>query len=159
MQVEAKKVVSFEYTLSDESGKRIESSRPGQPVAYLHGASNIIPGLEKALEGKDAGAEFEVQIAPEDGYGVRNEQLIQNIPIRKLPDRKAEVGARLQVQTEQGPRSLLIKAVKGDYATVDANHPLAGVTLRFSVKVVEIRDATEEELAHGHVHGEHGHPH
>jgi FKBP-type peptidyl-prolyl cis-trans isomerase SlyD len=159
MQIAARKVGLFEYTLRDESGKLIESSKGGKPIAYVHGAGNIIPGLEKALEGKAAGEEFEIVVPPEDGYGVRSEGLIQNIPIRKLPDRKAEVGMRLQVQTDHGPRSLLVKAVRGDYATVDANHPLAGATLRFTVKVIEVREATEEELAHGHVHGEHGHHH
>jgi FKBP-type peptidyl-prolyl cis-trans isomerase SlyD len=159
VQIEARKIVSFEYTLTDDGGQLIEKSRAGKPVAYLHGSGNIIPGLEKALEGKSSGDAFGVIVAPEDGYGVRDEGLIQNIAVRKLPDRKAEVGMQLRVQTEHGPRVLLVKAVRGDYATVDANHPLAGKTLRFDVKVVEVRNATEEELAHGHVHGEHGHNH
>jgi FKBP-type peptidyl-prolyl cis-trans isomerase SlyD len=159
VHIEARKVVSFEYTLTDDSGQLIEKSQAGKPVAYLHGSGNIIPGLEKALDGKSSGDAFGVTIAPEDGYGVHDERLIQNIPIRKLPERKAEVGMQWRVQTESGPRVLRVMAVRGDYAKVDANHPLAGKTLRFDVKVIEVRDATEEELTHGHVHGEGGHNH
>lgn len=157
--IEARKVVSIEYTLTDDGGKLIDSSRGRAPLSYLHGAGNIVPGLEKALEGKNEGDTIEVSVPPAEGYGVRNEALIQNVAIRKLPEKKAQVGMQLRAQTEHGPRILTVTAVRGDYATVDANHPLADKTLNFKVSVVTVRDATEEELAHGHVHGPHGHDH
>ena len=159
MQVGARKVVSIEYTLHDDGGKVIDASHGRGPLVYLHGAGNIVPGLEHALEGKAAGDALEVSVPPDQGYGVRDERLVQNVAVRKLPDRKAQVGMRLRVQTESGIRLVLIKAVRGDYATLDANHPLADMTLHFKVKVVEVRDATEEELAHGHVHGPGGADH
>jgi FKBP-type peptidyl-prolyl cis-trans isomerase SlyD len=157
--IEARKVVSIEYVLSDDAGTVLDSSRGREPLAYLHGAGNIVPGLEKALEGKAEGDTIDVSVPPEEGYGVRDERLIQNVAIRKLPDKKAKVGQQLRAQTEHGMRVLTVTAVRGDYATVDANHPLAGRTLHFNVTVKAIREPTEEELAHGHVHGPHGHDH
>ena len=159
MQVAAKKAVSIEYTLEDTAGKVLDSSHGRAPLTYLHGAGNIVPGLERALEGKAEGESVEVTVPPEHGYGLRDERLVRNLPMRRLPNGKAEVGMRFQVQTEHGPQVLTVRAVRGDYAQVDANHPLADVTLCFRVKVVAVRDATEEELAHGHVHGPHGHQH
>jgi FKBP-type peptidyl-prolyl cis-trans isomerase SlyD len=159
VHIEAKKAVSIDYTLKDDGGRVIDSSKGRGPLTYLHGGSNIVPGLERALEGKAVGDTIDVSVPPDQGYGVRDERLIRNIAVRRLPNRKAEVGQQLQVQTEHGPQLLTIKAVRGDYATVDANHPLAGMTLHFNVTVTEIRDATEEELAHGHVHGPQGHDH
>jgi FKBP-type peptidyl-prolyl cis-trans isomerase SlyD len=157
--IEARKVVSIEYVLSDDAGKVLDSSRGREPLSYLHGAGNIVPGLEKALEGKAEGDTIEVSVPPEEGYGLRDERLIQNVAVRKLPDKKAQVGQQLRAQTEHGMRVLTVTAVRGDYATVDANHPLAGRTLHFKVTVKVIREPTEEELAHGHVHGPHGHDH
>ena len=159
MPIEARKVVSIDYTLTDDGGKVLDSSRGRAPLSYLHGAGNIVPGLEKALEGKNEGDAIEVSVPPSEGYGVRSEALVQNVAIRKLPDKKAQVGMQLRAQTEHGMRILTVTAVRGDYATVDANHPLADKTLNFKVTVVSVRDATEEELAHGHVHGPHGHDH
>lgn len=152
-------MISIEYTLKDDSGSVIDSSTGRQPLTYIHGTGAIVPGLEQALEGKSVGETIDVSLTPEQGYGERDPKLVQNIPIRKLPDRKAEVGMTFQVKTPEGPRLLVINAVKGDYATVDANHPLAGMNLNFQVKVVEVRDASEEELQHGHVHGPGGHEH
>lgn len=153
------KIVSIEYTLTSDSGEVIDSSVGRDPLAYLHGANNIVPGLEKALEGKSEGEVVEVKVSPDEGYGTRDDRLVQNVPLRKLPNGKAEVGMRLRAETDHGPRILTVTDVKGDYATIDANHPLAGHTLNFKVKVVEVRDASEEELAHGHVHGPNGHEH
>jgi FKBP-type peptidyl-prolyl cis-trans isomerase SlyD len=157
--IEARKVVAIDYTLTDDAGKVLDSSRGREPLTYLHGAGNIVPGLERALEGKVEEETIEVSVAPADGYGVRDEQLIQNVAIRRLPNKKAEVGMQLRAQTEHGTRLITVVAVRGDYATIDANHPLAGKPLNFKVTVKSIRDATEEELAHGHVHGPHGHDH
>lgn len=157
MPIEARKVVSIDYTLSDESGRVLDSSRGRAPLAYLHGAGNIVPGLEKALDGKSEGETLEVSVPPAEGYGVRDERLLQNIAIRKLPDKKAQVGMRLHAQTEHGTRIVTVTAVRGDYATIDANHPLAGRTLNFKVTIVGVRDATDEERTHGHAHGPGGH--
>jgi FKBP-type peptidyl-prolyl cis-trans isomerase SlyD len=159
VQIAAQKVISIEYTLKDDSGSVIDSSNGRKPLTYIHGTGAIVPGLEQALEGKSVGETIDVSLTPEQGYGARDPLLVQNVPIRKLPDRKAEVGMTFQVKTPEGPRLLVVNAVKGDYATVDANHPLAGMNLNFSVKVVDVREASEEELQHGHVHGPGGHEH
>lgn len=159
VKVEAKKVVSIEYTLKNDQGVVIDTSRGRAPLDYLHGANNIVTGLENALQDKAVGDEVEVSVPPDQGYGVRNEALVRNVPTRKLPDGKAQVGMRVRADTERGPVMLTVLSVRGDYATMDGNHPLAGMTLHFSTKVVAIRDASEEELTHGHVHGPHGHDH
>lgn len=159
MQIAAQKVVSIEYTLKNDSGAILDSSEGRAPLTYIHGSGAIVPGLEQALEGKSAGDAVDVSLTPDQGYGQRDPRLIQNIPVRKLPDRKAEAGMTFKVNTPEGPRLLVVNAVRGDYATVDANHPLAGMNLHFQVKVTDVRDATEQELQHGHVHGPHGHDH
>lgn len=157
MQIEPKKVVTIAYTLKDEAGEVIDTSVGGEPLLYVHGMGSLVPGLEKALDGRSVGDRFSVVLTPEEGYGKRDESLIRKIPIRKLPDGKAAVGSRVRVQTDQGPAMLLVTAVRGDYATVDPNHPLSDKTLHFDVEVVGVRDATPEELEHGHAHGPGGH--
>ncbi len=160
MQIAAQKVVSIEYTLKDADGQVLDTSDGRQPLAYLHGAGNIVVGLEKALEGKAAGDTVEVSVSPEEGYGLRDEAAIRNVPARKLsPDKKVLPGQRFRMMTASGAVVATVLSVQGDYAKVDGNHPLAGVTLNFSVKVVDVREPTEEELAHGHVHGPGGHNH
>ena len=129
------------------------------PLSYLHGAQNIVPGLEKALDGKTIGDAIDVSLTPEEGYGVYDKRLIQNLAIRKLPEKKAQVGMQFRLETAAGPRGFIVTAVRGDYATLDGNHPLADKTLHFDVQVVSVRDATTEELEHGHVHGAGGHHH
>jgi FKBP-type peptidyl-prolyl cis-trans isomerase SlyD len=157
MQVENRKAVTINYTLKDEAGEVLDTSEGRDPLTYLHGVGNIVPGLEKALEGKQVGESLTVTVAPEEGYGPRDDRQIRNIPVRKLPEGKIEVGSRFRIQTDQGYLVATVTALRGDYATVDANHPLAGKTLHFAVTVVGIRDATEEELTHGHIHGPGGH--
>jgi FKBP-type peptidyl-prolyl cis-trans isomerase SlyD len=157
MQIADKKAVTFHYTLRDDEGTVLDSSEGKKPMTYLHGASNIVPGLEKALEGKKAGDDVKATVPPAEGYGTRNEANIRNVPRRKLPDGKLVPGMRMQLQTNQGPIVATVLAISGDYVTIDANHPLADKTLHFDVKVVEVRDATPEELKHGHVHGPGGH--
>jgi FKBP-type peptidyl-prolyl cis-trans isomerase SlyD len=157
--VAAQRVVTIEYTLRDEQGEVLDTSVGKKPLAYLHGAQNLVPGLERALEGKEPGAEIEVTVSPEDGYGIYDPKLVQNIAIRKLPERKAQVGMAVRVDTKDGPRRYFVTAVRGDYASLNGNHPLAGKTLHFKVKVLELRDATAEELQHGHVHEPGGHHH
>jgi len=157
MQVGADKAVSIHYTLRDDAGEVLDSSDGRDPLTYLHGAGNIVPGLEKALEGKQVGDEVKVKVAPADGYGERDEENVRNVPRRRLPEGKIEPGMRLRLQTEHGPMIVAVTAVQGDYVTIDGNHALAGMTLNFEVKVVEVRDATAEERTHGHVHGPGGH--
>jgi FKBP-type peptidyl-prolyl cis-trans isomerase SlyD len=157
MQVGPDKAVSIHYTLRDDAGEVLDSSDGREPLTYLHGSGNIVPGLEKALDGKQVGDEVKVKVAPADGYGERDDANVRNVPRRRLPEGKIEPGMRLRLQTEHGPIVVAVTAVQGDYVTIDGNHPLAGMTLNFEVKVVEVRDATEEERTHGHVHGHGGH--
>ena len=158
MQIGAKKAVTIHYTLKDDKGEELDSSDGGDPLVYLHGEGNIVPGLEKALEGKQPGDEVTATVTPAEGYGERDEKNSRNLPIRKMQG-KVQPGMQVRLQTDQGPIAALVTAVNGDYATVDLNHPLAGMNLHFTVKVVEVRDATAEELEHGHVHGGGGHHH
>jgi FKBP-type peptidyl-prolyl cis-trans isomerase SlyD len=151
-------VVTFNYTLKDDAGEVIDSSSAGEPLAYLHGHGSLVPGLERELEGKSTGEKLTVKVTPADGYGEFSKELIQKVPRRSLKGiAKITVGMRLQAQTEQGPRAVTVKAVTGDMVTIDGNHPLAGKNLNFDIDLVDVRDATEEELAHGHVHGPGGH--
>jgi FKBP-type peptidyl-prolyl cis-trans isomerase SlyD len=156
VNIAAHKVVSIEYTLTSDAGEVIDTSVGRDPLVYLHGARNIVPGLENALEGKGKGEMIEVSVPPAEGYGLRDDRLVRNIPMRKLSDGKLQVGQQLRAETGH---VLTVRAIKGDYATVDANHPLASQTLHFKVKVLDVRDATAQELEHGHVHGPHGHDH
>jgi FKBP-type peptidyl-prolyl cis-trans isomerase SlyD len=151
-------VVTFNYTLKDDAGQVIDSSAEGEPLAYLHGHGNLVPGLERELEGKGTGDNLAVKITPADGYGEYSQELVQKVPRRALKGiSKITVGMRLHAQTEQGPRPVTVKAVTGDMVTIDGNHPLAGKNLSFDVQILDVREATEEELAHGHVHGPGGH--
>lgn len=158
MPVAAQHVISIEYTLNDDQGRTLDSSQGHEPLAYLHGAGNIVPGLEKALDGKDVGDSVEVSVTPEEGYGQYDAALVRNVPVRKLP-KGTQPGQRLRLDTSAGPAIFTVISLKGDYAKLDGNHPLAGKTLHFKVKVVDIRQPTAEELAHGHVHGAGGHSH
>ena len=157
MQIASNKAVTIHYTLKDDEGNVLDSSDGREPLTYLHGGGNIVPGLEAALEGKVEGDAIQATLTPEQAYGQRDEANVRNIPVRKLQDGKPKVGMRYRVQTPDGYEVALVTAVRGDYATVDGNHPLAGKTLHFDVKVVGVREATAEELEHGHVHGPGGH--
>lgn len=147
-------VVSIHYTLTDEGGEILDSSEGAEPLSYLHGAGNIIPGLERALVGKTSGTDLQVSIAAEDGYGEVQPELIQQIPAGAFQGvEKVEPGMTFEAQDQQGNvRRISVKSVEGDEVTIDANHPLAGMQLNFDVQVVDVRDATAEEIAHGHVH-------
>lgn len=159
MEIAAKKVVRIEYTLKNDKGEVLDSSEGREPLAYLHGVGNIVPGLEKALDGKKGGDEIEVSLSPAEGYGSRDDKLVRKIPLRKLGGARVQVGGRFPAQMPDGPQLVTVTAISGDYATVDPNHPLADQTLHFKVKVIDVRDPTAEELAHNHVHGEGGHDH
>lgn len=158
--IAAKKVVSLEYVLKNDAGEEIDRSEPGKPMLYLHGARNIVPGLEKALEGKSAGDEVDAVVPPEQGYGVRQKVKPITVMRSKLPpELDVQKGAQLVMQGPQGNFPVWVAKVMGSRVQLTPLHPLTGETLHFSVKVVEIRDASEEELAHGHVHGPGGHHH
>lgn len=154
MSIQANAVVSIHYAVSDESGEQLDSSAGKDPLTYLHGANNIISGLEKALEGKDVGDQVQVNIPPEEAYGERMEQLVEAVPREAFGDvENLEVGMRFQAQTDKGEISVVITDIEDDQVTVDGNHPLAGKALNFDVEVSDVREATEEEIAHGHAHG------
>ena len=149
-----KLVVTIHYKLTDNSGEVIDSSEGAEPLAYLHGAGNIIPGLENALVGKTAGATLQVAVDPEDGYGEIHPQLIETVPREAFEGIDTiEPGMAFEAQGSDGQaRRIVVKEVSGDEIIIDGNHPLAGVELNFDVEVVSVRDASEEEIAHGHVH-------
>ena len=159
-QVGKDKVVSIDYTLTGTGGEVIDTSQGGEPLTYLHGSGNIIPGLERALEGKSAGDEVNAVVAPDQGYGQKNPGLVQPVPRSQFPGvTDIKVGMQFQAQTNHGPRVVTVVGVDDNTVTVDANHPLAGETLNFAVRVVDVRDATQQELDHGHAHGPGGHQH
>ena len=160
MPISKDSVVTIHYTLKDDDGTVIDSSRDGDPLTYLHGHGNLVPGLESQLEGRDAGDTLTATVNPEQGYGGYDKALVQQIPRRALQGiGNLRVGMQLRSNTPQGPRDFRVTRMVGDMVTVDGNHPLAGQNLNFDVDVVEIRAATEEELAHGHVHGPGAHHH
>ncbi len=160
MKIANNTVVAIDYTLKNVEGEVIDQSEKDAPLHYLHGTGNIIPGLEAALEGQEAGAEVSVDIKADDAYGQSIEALIQTVPMDAFGDIKdIEVGMRFQAETEQGPVPVEVTAVADGQVTVDGNHPLAGLDLHFDVKVIEVREASAEEKEHGHVHGPEGHQH
>jgi FKBP-type peptidyl-prolyl cis-trans isomerase SlyD len=153
-------VVSFHYTLRDDTGVVDESSEGGSPVVYLHGRSSIVPGLESELTGKKSGDKVTAVVAPEQGYGLRNENAVQRVPLKHLATRgPITPGQMVVVNTREGGRQARVLKVGHFNVDLDLNHPLAGRTLTFDVEIVDVRAATEEELAHGHAHGPHGHGH
>ena len=164
MQIAAQTVVTMTYTLTNDQGDILDQADASHPFVYLHGANNIIPGLENALTGKQASENMKVTIAPAEAYGVRDERLTQQIPLEMfggVPAEQLVPGAQFQAQTNGGIEIITIAAVENDLITIDANHPLAGVTLTFDLSILDVRAATAEEISHGHVHahGGCGHSH
>ena len=160
MQITEHSVVTFEYTLTGDDGQVLDSSEGGDPLAYIHGLGNIIPGLEAALEGRAAGDAFKVSIPPDQAYGEREEDQLHVVPREAFDDPQAlEIGMRVRASDEHGTHVLTVVGVEEDKVTLDSNHPLAGMTLHFDVLVVGVRPATADELDHGHAHGEGGHGH
>ena len=160
MEISADKVVLIHYTLKDDAGAVIDSSAGGEPLAYIQGHGNLVSGLEKALEGKPDGSQVAVSVSPEEGYGKHEPGLIQRVPKRTLQGSgEVKKGMQFQARTADGMRLFTVTGVMGDMVTLDGNHPLADKTLHFDVQVVGVRDATTEELEHGHVHGAGGHHH
>jgi len=155
MQVAKNTVVAIDYKLSDNNGEVLDQSQEGQPLEYVHGGGNIIPGLENALEGKEIGEDVSVQVQPSEAYGERSEELQQDVPKEMFQGvDQVENGMRFQAQTQEGTSIVTVTDVGEEQVTVDANHPLAGETLNFEVKVNNVREATDNEVETGQVEGE-----
>ncbi|MBE8716948.1 FKBP-type peptidyl-prolyl cis-trans isomerase [Cellvibrio polysaccharolyticus] len=153
-------VASFHYTLTDGSGKVLDSSEGQEPLSYLHGAGNIIPGLEKELLGKKVGDKLNVSVKAAEAYGERDDSMVQKLPSSMFSGVDSiEAGMEFHAETEHGLQVVTVTSVENDEVTIDGNHPLAGVDLTFDVEITEIRAATEEEVNHGHAHGAGGHHH
>ncbi|ATC93252.1 FKBP-type peptidyl-prolyl cis-trans isomerase [Pseudoalteromonas tunicata] len=153
MSITKNSVVEFHYTLS-EAGEQIETSTKTEPLVYLHGQGSMLPGLENAIEGKNVGDKFEVTLTPEESYGERRDDAMQRIPLKHLQGAKVwKPGMTAIVESNQGRHQVTIVKVGRFNADCDLNHPFAGKTLTFAVEIVSVREATEEELSHGHVHG------
>ena len=161
MLIAANKAVSIDYTLTNDAGEVIDSSAGGAPLVYLHGAGNIIVGLEKALLGKEIGSELSVTVEPEEAYGEYSAELVATLGRDMFEGvDELEVGMQFHASGPDGGMQIVtIRDIDGDDVTVDGNHPLAGRALRFACKVTEVRAASAEEIAHRHVHGGHGHHH
>lgn len=160
--VAANKVVVLHYTLTNDAGQELESSIGDEPIEYLQGAENLVPGLEKALEGKKVGDKLDVTVDAADGYGERDPKEIYKVKRSQFPaDAPLQVGMQFEAQNPQGDdfAPAWVTAIEGDSVTVDFNHPLAGVRLHFAVEILSVRDASAEEIAHGHPHGPDGHHH
>ncbi|MEX2115325.1 MAG: peptidylprolyl isomerase [Bacteroidota bacterium] len=159
MKIEKDSVVTIDYVLTDERGEVLDSSKDhGHPLSYIHGAGNIIQGLESSLQGKSAGEKFKISIAPEDGYGVREGGRVLKVGRDQFKGvDELEVGMQFRTDGDGRSQVVTVTAVEADSVTVDANHPLAGRTLNFDIAIVSVRKATPDELSHGHVHGPGGH--
>jgi len=144
----------MQYTLTNDAGEVLDQSQPNEPLVYLHGAGNIISGLEKALIGKTTGDSLKVQAAPEEAYGMRDEGMVQTMPSSAFQGVDTiETGMQFHAEGNNGPVMITVTKIDGDQVTVDGNHPLAGEALTFDVEITDVRDATDDELAHGHIHG------
>lgn len=154
MKIEKDAKVRIDYTLKNDAGEVLDTSDGREPLAFLQGNGQIIPGLESALEGKEAGESFSVSITPEDGYGSYDEELVFDVPKDRFQGQDGiETGMQVQAQLQDGSTQVLtVRAIADDQVTLDANHPLAGETLHFDVKIAEVSEATKEELDHGHAH-------
>ena len=156
MQITKHKVAGIHYTLKDNEGNVLDSSEGRDPLYYIQGIGNLIPGMEEGLEGKGSGDKLNIRVAPAKGYGELNPQLIQQVPIEAFGGQEVKPGMRFS--TNRG-ETVTVTDVGSTTITVDGNHPLAGVELNFHVEVMEVRNATDDELQHGHVHGPGGHQH
>jgi FKBP-type peptidyl-prolyl cis-trans isomerase SlyD len=153
MIVEKEKAVSINYILTNQNEEMLDSTQNQAPMIYLHGASNLLPGLENALEGKSIKSRVRTIIPAEEGYGKNNPDLVQTVPLSTFPNSdKIEEGCHFQLETSYGPRTATIAKVANGEVTIDMNHPFAGQTLHFDVEIVDIRDATPDEIEKGHIH-------
>ena len=160
MKIENNRVVTIHYTLKDGEDQVLDSSAGRDPLAYIHGIGALIPGLEKQMDGRAAGEKFQAVVQPADGYGEYDEEQVFDIPSGEFdPDDQLELGMQIQLNTDSGSAVATIVDIKDDFVTLDLNHPMAGVTLFFDVEIMDVREATANELSHGHVHGPGGHHH
>jgi FKBP-type peptidyl-prolyl cis-trans isomerase SlyD len=160
VHIEKNRVVQLHYTLRDDQGTVIDASGGRGPLTYLHGKGNLIVGLEQALAGKAAGDKLDVTVAPDQGYGPRDDRLVQILPRSKFEEvAELQPGMQVRASGPQGTRLVTVIKVERDFVTIDGNHPLAGRTLHFSVEIADVRKATHEEVSHGHAHGPGGHHH
>ena len=160
MQISEQKVVLLNYEVIDDQGQLVDCSEEGDPLAYIHGADQLVPGLETALEGRSQGDKIKVDVPPDQGYGERTDEGVQTVSRAQFDDdSEIEVGMQFEAQDDEGHQIVTVVSVDGESITLDTNHPLAGKTLHFAVEVLEVRNATAEELDHGHVHGPGGHHH
>lgn len=159
MKVGHHKVVSIHYTLTDNSGNVLDSSAGRDPLVYLQGVGQLIPGMEEGLEGKGAGEKMQLKISPEKGYGLHDANLVQEVPLSAFGGQDVKPGMQFEAGNEMQRFIVTVKEIGTETVTVDGNHPLAGVELNFDVELLDVREATEEEISHGHVHGPGGHHH
>ncbi len=164
MNITTNKIASLAYTLKNDDGEVLDQADENNPFLYMHGTGGIIKGLENALNDKTVDDSFSLIVAPDEAYGERDDKLTESVPrdmFEGIPDEEMVAGAQFHAQTEQGTQVITVAEIEGDTVKIDANHPLAGETLHFDVSVLDIRDATEEEIAHGHPHmpGGCGHDH
>ncbi len=155
MKISNNTVGRFHYTLKNDAGEILDSSEGSEPLAYLHGAQNIVSGLEKEMEGREKGDTFKTVVSPEEGYGEFDEKLVQVLPRDMFQGTDTiEVGMQFHAETPTGMQIVEVAEVDEESVTINANHPLAGQNLHFDIEITEVREATKEELDHGHVHGE-----
>lgn len=159
MKITTHHVVSIHYTLTDNAGTVLDTSSGREPLSYIHGIGALIPGMEEGLEGKTTGEKLQLKISPDKGYGMRNEEFVQQVPMAAFGGQDVQPGMQFEAGNDGQRYIVTVTGVEGDMVTVDGNHPLAGVELNFDVEVLDIREATGDELAHGHVHGPGGHHH
>ena len=159
MKIEDNSVVRFHYTVSEQGQGQLESSRAMEPLSVLIGHGNIIPGLESAMKGREAGETFEVMVTPEQAYGERREGLIQRVPRKHFKGAKLTPGMQVVLPTDEGQRAMTVKKVGISVVDVDLNHPMAGKVLNFDVEILDVREASAEEISHRHAHGDGGHQH
>ena len=159
MNIQKDSVVRFHYTVSEQGQEPMETSEGRDPLAILVGHGNIIPGLEKAMEGRTAGEKFEVDVSAAEAYGERRDGLTQRVPKKHFEGQRLQPGMQVVLNTNFGPRAVTIQKVGMSVVDVDLNHPMAGKDLHFAIEIIEVREASAEELEHGHVHGAGGHQH
>ena len=159
MKIEKDRAVRFHYSVAEQGQESVENSHDREPLAILIGHGNIIPGLEKAMEGREAGDKFSVDVPAAEAYGERRDGLTQRVPKKHFGNQRLVPGQQVVLQTNFGPRAVTIQKVGMSVVDVDLNHPMAGKDLHFDVEIVDVREASPEEIEHGHVHGEGGHHH
>jgi FKBP-type peptidyl-prolyl cis-trans isomerase SlyD len=159
MKVSLNKVVAIHYTLTNNEGTVLDSSNGRGPLNFIHGLGHLIQGMEEGIDGKEVGNKFQLKVSPEKGYGNYQNEMVQQVPLSAFAGQEIKVGMQFEAGTDEQRFLVNIKAIDAETVTVDGNHPLAGVELNFDIEIIDIREATEDEIAHGHVHGPDGHHH